>query len=371
MPDQMVTRLRIAGWKSIRDAALDLRPITVLIGANGSGKSNLVSFFRLLNDLVGERLQAHIGKCGGANAVLHLGAKRTPVLECELDFKTFTGESRYVARWAAAAGDRLVFTDERIEFWREGRSYPFEKSLDAGHWESALRAQADEGEQTAGVIRRLLSRCRVFHFHDTSDSSPMRRVCYIEANRHLYPDGGNVAAMLYAYREAHPTVYQRIVATVRQMAPFIDDFVLEPERLQSQQIALKWRQSGSDYEFGPHQLSDGTLRMIALTTLLLQPEADLPLLIALDEPELGLHPTAIHVLSDLVRKVSHHCQVVLATQSTVFVDCFDLSEIVIASTDDGATSLLRPDPEQLQEWLDDYTVSELWEKNVLGGGPYS
>lgn len=370
MPDQMLKRIRIAGWKSIRDATLELSPVTLLIGANGAGKSNLVSFIRMLNRLIGNELQLHIGQCGGANAILHFGAKRTPVMETELLFQALTGESRYEAHFAAAAGDTLIFTEERISFHRPEFRQPRVDVLGGGHKETALKAAADDGNQRVAVIRGLLSRCRVFHFHDTSDASPMRRSCYVNANRHLYPDAGNVAAMLYLYRETRPVVYHRILSTLRQMAPFIDDFVLEPDKLNSNYITLKWKQPGTEYEFGPHHLSDGTLRMIALTTLLLQPEEELPLLVALDEPELGLHPAAIALLGSLVRKASHHCQIVLATQSTGFVDCFDLEDVVVVKSGDGITVLERPDPDALKEWLDDYSVSELWEKNVIGGGPF-
>ena len=344
--------------------------MTVLIGANGAGKSNLISFFRMLNRLIGDDLQLHIGQCGGANAVLHFGAKRTPIMEIELQFQTPTGESRYQARFAAAAGDTLIFTEERIGAPRPGLPQPEMELLGGGHKETALRSAADEGKQTATAIRRLLAQCRVFHFHDTSDTGPLRRACYLNANRHLYSDGGNVAAMLYLYRERRPIIYRRILATIRQMAPWIDDFVLEPDKLNPNNITLTWRQPGSDYEFGPHHLSDGTLRMIALTTLLLQPEEDLPLLVALDEPELGLHPAGIALLGSLVRKASHYCQVMIATQSTAFVDCFEPQDVVVVKTDDGATSLERLHPESLKEWLVDYSVSELWEKNVIGGGPY-
>jgi predicted ATPase len=370
MPEQTLKRIRLAGWKSIREATLEPGPVTLLIGANGVGKSNLVGFFRMLNRLIGDDLQLHIGQSGGANAILHFGAKRTPVMETELVFQTRTGESRYEARFAAAAGDTLIFTEERIAFHHPESPQPFVEVLGGGQKETALRAAADENNQTAAVIRSLLSRCRVFHFHDTSDTSPMRRSCYIHANRHLYPDGGNVAAMLYLYRETRRVVYRRILATIQQMAPFIDDFLLEPDKLNPNNITLKWKQPGSEYEFGPHHLSDGTLRMIALATLLLQPEEDLPLLVALDEPELGLHPAAIDLLGSLVRKASHHCQIVLATQSTGFVDCFDLQDIVVVKSADGTTALERLDPVALQQWLADYSLSELWEKNVIGGGPY-
>jgi predicted ATPase len=138
MPNQMLKQVRIAGWKSIRGATLELGSVTVPIGANGAGKSNLVSFFRLLNRLIGDDLELHVGQCGGANALLHFGTKRTPVMEMELTFQTPTGESRYEAHFAAAAGDTLIFTEERIEFQRPGFPQPLIDVLGGGHKETAL-----------------------------------------------------------------------------------------------------------------------------------------------------------------------------------------------------------------------------------------
>lgn len=167
-----------------------------------------------------------------------------------------------------------------------------------------------------------------------------------------------------------PSGYHRIVAAVRAVAPFFDDFVLEPLRLNPKNIALHWRAKGSDYEFGAHQLSDGTLRAIALFTLLLQPEADLPKFIVLDEPELGLHPSALSVLADLLKLAAQHSQLLIATQSVALVDLFEVEDVITTNLREGSSSFERLDSESLKGWLEDYTLSELWEKNVIGGGPY-
>ena len=186
----------------------------------------------------------------------------------------------------------------------------------------------------------------------------------------LYPDAANLPAMLYLYRERYPTAYRRIVAAVKAVAPFFEDFVLEPLRLNPRNIALHWRAKESEYEFGPHQLSDGTLRAIALFTLLLQPEEDLPELIVLDEPELGLHPAALAVLADLLKSAARHSQLLIATQSAALIDHFEVEDVVTVNLRDGCSTFERLDPERLKEWLEDYTLSELWERNVIGGGPY-
>ena len=277
--------------------------------------------------------------------------------------------------------------------------------LGAGHPETNLVRSAEDGNATSAVVLQLLRSCRLFHFHDTSENSAIRRPSYIEANRFLYPDAGNLAAMLYLYKQRYPAAYRRITATVRQIVPDFADFVLEPSQLNEREIFLNWIHKGRDYEFGPHQLSDGSLRFIALATLLfapeekvlfskarstawsgditqssswssnvsqplLWPELSLPSLIALDEPELGLHPAALEILAGMARAASLHCQVVFATQSSVFLDHFDPEDVVVVNCRSGASEFKRLSSEELATWRDEYTLGEIWEKNVIGGGPY-
>jgi predicted ATPase len=153
--------------------------------------------------------------------------------------------------------------------------------------------------------------------------------------------------------------------------PAFDDFVLEPQRLNPRNILLNWKQRGSEYIFGPHQLSDGTLRAMALISLFLQPKEDLPTIIILDEPELGLHPHAIEIITGLIRAASLETQVILTTQSTTFLDHFDPKEIIVVDFRQGHSLFHRLNTKELKYWLKDYSVGQLWEKNVLGGGPFS
>jgi predicted ATPase len=377
-----LTSLRLAGWKSIRDVTIDLRPLNVLIGANGAGKSNLVSFFKMLNEMIARRLQVYVGTAGGAEALLHYGSKHTAAIEAEFRFDTDLGQSAYAFRLVPAAGNTLIFDEEKLRFFPpelpEAERFA---SLGGdpryrGHRESELDSLYDRVDPSTdfvpsgACIRGYLHNCRVFHFHDTSLLGPMRRDCPIDANRQLYSDAANLPAMLYLYRQRYPTAYRRIVAAVKAVAPFFEDFVLEPLRLNPRNIALHWRAKGAEYEFGPHQLSDGTLRAVALFTLLLQPEEDLPELIVLDEPELGLHPAALAVLADLLKQTARHSQLLIATQSAALLDHFEPEDIVTVNLRDGVSTFERLDSDRLKDWLEEYTLSALWERNVIGGGPY-
>ena len=175
--------------------------------------------------------------------------------------------------------------------------------------------------------------------------------------------------MLYVYQQQHEVVYKRIVSAVRKIMPDFGDFDLAPSRLNPNEIFLNWRKKGSDYLFGPHQISDGTLRVMAILTLLLQPEDDLPDVIILDEPELELHPHALEIVAGLLRAVSEKTQVIVATQSLTFLNYFEPSEIITVDCHNGQSQFHRLESEPLKDWLEDYSIGELWQRNVIGAGP--
>lgn len=365
--------ITVKGFKSIQDMSLELGSLNVLIGVNGAGKSNLVSFFKMLNEMMGGRLQHYVATSGRAQSLLHFGPKTTPQVEATLAFEADKGTDTYHMRLFYASGDTLVFAEEELVFLgKDWSGSPKRTDLGAGHQETRINDQADKGEQTAKAVRHLLNRCRVFHFHDTSVTARVRQYCYVGDDRWLMPDAGNLAAILYRLRnrEEGPS-YRRILATVRRIAPFFEDFVLEPTGNGDKDIILNWRQKDSDQVFGPHQLSDGTLRAMALATLLQQPVDALPCLIIVDEPELGLHPAAKTIIAGLFKKASHHCQIIMATQSAALLDAFDAEDVVVVERDAEASSFRRLDEASLNEWLEGYSLGQLWEKNVLGGGPYS
>jgi predicted ATPase len=369
----MVATLRrvvLEGFKSIKAVDLELRSLNVLIGANGAGKSNLVSFFKMLNEMMAGRLQQYIAAAGRAQSILHYGPKVTRQLEATLEFEGDNAIAVYFQRFVHAAGDTLVFADESVEVSHQpGTSQPVR--LGRGHLETEIDSSAYASDVVVGDLRRFLNGCRVYHFHDTSPTARVRQYCYVGDNRWLMHDAGNLAAFLLRLRdESGGSIYQRIVTTIRLIAPFFDDFDLEPTGPNKKDVILNWRDQGSDQLFGPHQLSDGTLRAICLITLLLQGEDELPDLIVVDEPELGLHPYALNVVASLFQKASHHTQVLVSTQSTAFLDNFDPEDIIVVDREGKQSRFSRPDADKLEAWLEEYSLGEVWEKNVIGGGPH-
>lgn len=369
--------LNLAGLKSIRDMQLELKALNVLIGANGAGKSNLISFFRLLNCMMNGNLQGYVGLQGGADSLLHYGSKQTPRIKAELTFKTTAGLHSYEFQLSAAVNDTLIFTEEFVGLSKANNKEKLHKvSLDAGHKESELLSYEgllqwshNKLPQGKAPIHAILESWRVYHFHDTSAEAKVKKQGYVEDNQYLRDDAGNLAAFLYAMKQTHLKHYRRIIQVLQQVAPFFGDFVLEPSRLNSNYITLNWkeRDTGKDTIFGPHQLSDGTLRMAALVTLLLQPQ--LPELIVVDEPELGLHPYALGVLASLLQSVSQKTQLLVSTQSAALLNYLEPQDVIVVEREKGQSVFRRLDEQDLIQWLEEYSLGELWDKNVFGGRP--
>ena len=206
----------------------------------------------------------------------------------------------------------------------------------------------------------------MYQFHNTSYTARMRNSWDVYDNRWLKEDAANLAPVLHRLREMDGRSYQRIVDTIRLILPFFSDFELEVEY---GSLLLNWRERNSDLVFSASQASDGMLRVMALVTLLLQPDYALPDVLILDEPELGLHPYAVNIIGGLIRAASESTQVIVATQSTALVDCFEPGDIVVVERDGRSSTFAHLEAESLSEWLEDYSLSELWEKNVIGGRP--
>lgn len=359
----------VKGFKTIKTLeAFEPRRLTTLIGANGAGKSNFISFFRMLSWALSgvDRLSHHIGEQGGASTLLHDGQEITQEIEGELSISNDKGQNRYAFRLRYAAGDTLFFAEEKYIFVPSGQSPPWNwTETGAGHCSPQLLKLADSN-QTARVIRDILKKIIVYQFHNTSYTARMRRKWHVDECQWLKADSGNIAPVLLRLRMDHPSCYRRIVETLQLMLPFFEDFDLEPRY---DRLILCWRECNSDLVFSAAQASDGMLRAIALVTLLLQPRQDLPDVLILDEPELGLHPYAINVVGDLIQAVSHTVQVIVATQSTLLIDCFEPHEIVVVERHGRTSSFKRLEAELLTEWLKEYSISELWEKNIVGGRP--
>ena len=342
---QAISKLTIKGYKSIRNLEnFELRNINILIGPNGAGKSNFLSFFDFLLKFAErkESFDAYVQKQGGADRFLYLGPKTTHQITISF---CFSPESEFSLYLDATSDNRFVKSTPALPV----------KGI----------SKKDVVEILDFVITKIHKEWRIYHFHDTSDFAAVKRTCSKRDYEYLRPDASNLAAFLLFLKKKHESEYQSIRETVQLAAPFFDDFLLRDSLDNPDETLLEWRQKGSDYPFHPSQISDGTLRFICLVTALLQPKP--PSTILLDEPELGLHPYALAILAGLIQKASYRAQVIVSTQSAALIDHFQPEDIILVERKNDESVFSRPDTEKLKIWLEDYSLGDIWSRNIIEG----
>jgi predicted ATPase len=355
----MLQNIKIEGFKSIKTLDLKLSPINLLIGSNGVGKSNFISFFKLVNNIYEQRLQQYSLKSGVDN-LLHYGRKNTNEIKGYLNF----GNNAY--------SFTLLPSDEsKLFISREDSILPGYSQYKESYYEENIKESHIKGSSTKRnkFLSEHLESYKIYHFHDTSENAPLRSIANINDNRSLKENGSNLPAFLYYLQEKHPLNFKRIEKVIQSVVPFFDRFDLEPWFLDENKIELVWQEKEHpETYFNANHLSDGSLRFIALVTLLMQPK--LPKVIIIDEPELGLHPTAINKLSGLIKSAAaKDCQVIVSTQSVTLLNNFEAEDIVTVDKEDNQSVFRRLDKEVLSNWIEDYSIGELWTKSIIKGQP--
>ncbi|MGV8891432.1 MAG: AAA family ATPase [Burkholderiaceae bacterium] len=364
-----LNKITVSGFKSIQKIDLELGPLNILIGANGVGKSNFIFIFKFINQLLLKNLEFYVPQQLGTDKFLFFGSKRTPKLSINLDF---TPNAYTCDLVPDSSGRRFVFEREfctlhgdKTNYYKGGtKNYQLAKPGDS---ESGLPDVIEQSPNTApGFVTKYLKDWKVYHFHDTSASALVKKPHKISDCSSLATDASNLAAFLKSI-QSKPD-YQNIKDTIRRVAPFFLDFFLEPED-DPEFIRLRWRHRGSETIFDASDLSDGTLRFICLTTLLLQP--NLPTIILLDEPELGLHPYALTILAGMIRNASNQTQIIASTQSVTLANQFSWEDLIVIDRIDESSVFRKLKKEEIEAWIVDYEygVGDLWEKNIIGGNP--
>lgn len=321
-----IDRFSVKGFRSLKEVGkISFPDLAVIIGSNGAGKSNCIKFFEMLSFMLrSQNLSEFVARNGGADDQLFMGARRTPKLEAEIRIKTERGSNDYkftLTHAASSTGGRLMFVDEAFRY--SNPDYPEEASwiqLDSGTFEANIvdfiqRPDVVSGSQkTARIVVNLLKNCTTYQFHDTSTHSFLKQEWDETDNRFMRSHGGNLAPILLRLKNEDIKRYKLIIRQIQRVLPSFEDFELEPLR---GKIALRWQHKYGDKTIGAHLTSDGSLRLFCLMTLLNLPSDMLPDVLLLDEPELGLHPYAITLVSEMLHKVSQTRQVFVATQSSI------------------------------------------------------
>lgn len=350
-------RITVKGYKSFKDTNFELKNLNLLIGSNGAGKSNFLSMFEMLGRLYNQQLTNYVVTKGGVDKFLYHGRKETDHIEIKL----YQGSNSYALNLLEADG-RFIVASERL-------GYHFHNGWDEteiSQFVNEAQIKTYQGQKRGDYIRGYLSQIRKFHFHDTGFRSPFSSECHIINDAQvLYEHGENLAPILFRISQENPHVYRRIIQVIQSVAPYFGDFYFSPSPADS--MRLLWQDKFSTMIYGPNDLSDGTIRFIALVVLFMQPW--LPRVIIIDEPELGLHPVAIQKLAGLIKIASQQdSQIIIATQSAELISNFEPEDVVTVTQIEGATQLHRLSSEELAHWLDDYTLGDLWKQNILKGG---
>ena len=363
-----IESLHIHGFRSLVDVSVtDLPNAMVFIGPNGSGKSNFINFFAMMSFMRGRRFASFVEHQGGADDQLFGGSRRTPRLTTEVSLRTRIGRGGYRFTLSHTQPDNLTFEEEAFQFGRTDW-----RSLGRGHSEAALADIAysgDNGEVSTYDLRAARAIMGVFDIssiHDMDDISVFRRMQNMSHAGHLHTAGSNLAAVLNRIRHEDVHRYRLICRQIGRILPGFESFVLDDD---SQSSLLQWKTKWGEKIIKPHLTSRGSLRFFALVTLLNLPSDMLTDVMLIDEPELGLHPSAVALIGEMIKSVATEQQIIVVTQSPRLVDLFDIDEIFVLQIEEGRTVIKRLSLDDYRMWRDEYTSGALWEKNLFGGRP--
>lgn len=345
--------IKVKGYKSFKDISIKLGKINLLIGSNGAGKSNFLSLFELLNYAYDQRLAQYVSQIGGVNKILHQGKKVTE----RIDITISEGKNSYSLAMLESDG-RLVIEHEKLFYYNN--------ATDITKFKDEAQLKTYNGMKRGEYMKEYISQIRKFHFHDTGQRSPFTNDCDVTNDSYvMYDNGNNLAAILYRIRNEQPVIYKRIVLVIQSIAPYFHDFYFQAT--EANKIRLQWQDKYSTMIYGPSDLSDGTIRFIALATLFMQPW--LPKVIIIDEPELGLHPKAVEKLAGLIKSAAQRgTQIIAATQSAELISNFTHKDVLTVNQYNGHTEIANLSSKDLEQWIDEYTLGELWKQNIIKGG---
>jgi predicted ATPase len=379
----------VQNYRSLVDVRLALRDLTVVIGPNGAGKTAFLELFQLLQYASEQGLSRFLESQGGFQSILshQRNASRTPRLTVETGINVQSEQSDAPMNYRFELVGRQVgyaIDFERLEWqydlcadkpyrYIEAHQDQFyyadppsgrmiEPDWDYDRQELAL-AQVPKMHRWPETLRTMLAGTRHYSFLDVSPRAVVRLPQSLTPATRPGPNGESLYSALFNLRSLHHDIYERIELLLEQGFP---DF----ERLDFQvvgagQVTLTWYERGDRDPFYPGQLSEGTLRFLWLITALLAPPA--PPLLLIDEPEVSLHPELLKLLAALLQDASAGSQIVVATHSPDLIRWLEPSEVLIADKEEGETRFTWADALDLDEWLTEYTLRDLWLMGNLGG----
>jgi predicted ATPase len=380
-PASRFTALEIHGFRRLNDVRLDLRPLTVMIGANGAGKTSFLDVLSLLANSAQGKLRESISDMAGLSSVLTYDRADDLSLKISMGVP---GEDDLIYHLRLrprgqgyAIEDELLSQTRRpllpiiyvisrssviIEYYDADAGRMVRPNWDHNPFETSL-SQVPKLYREPEDFRKGLASSTSYHVLNVDPRSPVRLPQAMQPAMLPGRNGEDLVSCLFNLRETERDRFEAIEDVLRAAFPAFDRLDFPP--VAAGTLALAWREKGFSKPLYMHQLSEGTLRFLWLATLLASP--GLTALTLLDEPEVSLHPELLSLLTDLFREASRRTQLVVATHSDRLIRFLKPEEVVVFDSDEnGMSTLTRADKLDLDEWLKDYSLDELWSNGRIG-----
>lgn len=424
----MFDHIKIEGFRSFKKVELDLPPLSVLIGPNNGGKSNFLDLVSLMAEAGEGRLDEGIASRGGSRSVT-FGFNWFSSIAVELRFRTKMDHLRLLGLGGLSSEEflpdatfklelsfepTLIISVEQVieEPTREGRSPLSIVKRDARDCIFGrvafmpVRTKGQKAAQSRGLsklrrgtkveveerkalesrselaifqvkdsrlyptpyrILRELQQWTTYRDINVGPGSPLRLPGLVRPTVRLAADGANLSSVLYSIQQQHPGVWEEIIELLRTAYPDFKSITFPPEGGDGK-VILRWWESPFEKEgVSANFLSDGTLKFLCLMAILKSP--DPPPLICIDEPELGLHPDSIKLVGEMMQSAAARTQLIVATHSPQIVAKLDPEQVIVTEKENGETHLRRLERRELEKWLKEFNLSDLWLAGHFGGRP--
>jgi len=375
------SHMKIKGFRRLHDFDLDLRPLTLMVGANGVGKTSLLDAFSLLSASAGGGLNAKMNEYGGitSNLTYDKGLKMVFSLDMEVpQYNPLKYELSLVPQGNSYSIESEILTQER------GYKAPFKHidskfvnimyfDVDDGRlvrptWEhnpfETSLSQVPKMFKQPEELRRILNSTSLYHVLDVGPRALVRLPQPMKPAVLPGKDGEDLVPLLYYLRETNMDRFEVIEDTLRSAFPGFESLNFPP--VAAGILAMTWKDKNFSKPMFMNQLSEGMLRFLWLTALLQSP--GLPIITMLDEPEVSLHPELLSLMADLFREASQKTQLIIATHSDRLVRFLKPEEVVVMDIgEDGLAKASWADTLDLEQWLADYSLDEVWRMGRMGG----
>jgi len=379
-----INHIKIEGFRRLKEIDLPIRPLMVIIGANGVGKTSLLDAYSLLSASATGGLNSKLSQFGGLSSVLTRDDADCVTLFVDMDvpgYKPLEYEISLTTKGAGYAISREILSQTRnknkhaeafkhidskdndIKYFETEKEVLIRPNWEYDPLETSL-FQVPKMFRQPEELRRILGSVTQYHVLDVGSRAPVKLPQQMKPADLPGADGEDLIPFLYYLRESNRERYEAIEDSLRAAFPNFESLSFPP--VAAGMLTLTWKDRNFRKPFFMHELSEGTLRFLWLVSLLQSP--GLSTVTMIDEPEVSLHPELLSFLADLMREASKRTQLIIATHSDRLIRFLEPKEVVVMdSDDDGCTTAQWGDTLDLDDWLKEYSLDEVWRMGRMGG----